>query len=133
MQIINNPDRADWATLLQRPYYDNSAVLESVQSVLNEVKQNGDESLQKLSKQFDGVEINEFAVSTEEIESAGNFLSEELKSAIQQAKKNIETFHNAQAQKPEVIASLPGVECWRKGVGIERVGLYIPGGTAPLF
>lgn len=133
MQVVINPDKKDWAKLLQRPYYDNSAVLEAAQTVLNEVRQNGDEALRKFSKNFDGIDIDNFAVDSNEISAAGYLLSEELKAAIQQAKKNIETFHTGQIQKTEIIETMPGVECWRKGVGIDKVGLYIPGGTAPLF
>lgn len=133
MQIIIKPERKDWAMLLQRPYYDNAAVLQSVQDILNEVKQNGDVALRQFSKKFDEVGITDFLVSYEEFEKAGNLLSSNLKTAIQQAKNNIEAFHKPQLQKPEIIETMPGVQCWRKGVGIERVGLYIPGGTAPLF
>lgn len=133
MQVVINPDKKDWAKLLQRPYYDNSAVLEAAQTVLNEVRQNGDEALRKFSRNFDGIDIDNFAVDSNEISAAGYLLSEELKAAIQQAKKNIEAFHTGQIQKTEIIETMPGVECWRKGVGIDKVGLYIPGGTAPLF
>ena len=133
MQVVLDPNRNGWAKLLQRPYYDNSAVLQSVQTIMNEVKQNGDKALQQFSKQFDGVAINDITVSEDEINSAGQVLSAELKAAIQQAKKNIEVFHAAQLQKPEVIETMPGVQCWRKSVGIEKIGLYIPGGTASLF
>jgi histidinol dehydrogenase len=133
MEIVNNPGRKEWAKLLQRPYYDNSAVLQSVQTIMNEVKQNGDKALRQFSKQFDGVAIKDITVSEDEINSAEQVLSAELKAAIQQAKNNIEVFHAAQLQKPEVIETMPGVQCWRKSVGIEKVGLYIPGGTAPLF
>ena len=133
MQVVINPDKKDWAKLLQRPYYDNSAVLEAAQTVLNEVRQNGDEALRKFSRNFDGIDIDNFAVDSNEISAAGYLLSEELKAAIQQAKKNIETFHTGQIQKTEIIETMPGIECWRKGVGIDKVGLYIPGGTAPLF
>jgi histidinol dehydrogenase len=133
MEIVNNPRRKEWAKLLQRPYYDNSAVLQSVQTIMNEVKQNGDKALRQFSKQFDGVAIKDITVSEDEINSAEQVLSAELKAAIQQAKNNIEVFHAAQLQKPEVIETMPGVQCWRKSVGIEKVGLYIPGGTAPLF
>jgi histidinol dehydrogenase len=133
MQIIYNPDRKEWPKILQRPYIDNSAVLQSVQTIMNEVKQNGDKALRQFSKQFDRVAINDITVSEDEINSAEQVLSAELKAAIQQAKKNIEVFHTAQLQHPEIIETMPGVQCWRKSVGIEKVGLYIPGGTAPLF
>lgn len=133
MQIIINPGRKEWVKLLRRPYYDNSAVLQSVQTILDEVKQNGDEALRKFSKKFDGIDIDSFIVNNKEIEGAENSLSDSLKISIKQAKKNIEAFHVAQIQKAEVIETMPGIECWRKGVGIDKVGLYIPGGTAPLF
>ena len=133
MQIIINPGRKEWAKLLRRPYYDNSAVLLSVQTILDEVKQNGDEALRKFSKKFDGIDIDSFIVNNKEIEGAENSLSDSLKISIKQAKKNIEAFHVAQIQKAEVIETMPGIECWRKGVGIDKVGLYIPGGSAPLF
>ena len=133
MQIIVTPDRKDWPELLQRPYYNNSAVAQSVQTILTQVKHNGDEALKQLTKKLDGVELSDLAVNREEIENAEGLLTEELKTAIQQAKKNIETFHTAQLKREEIIETMPGVQCWRKGVGIEKVGLYVPGGTAPLF
>jgi len=133
MQIILNPEREAWAKLLQRPYYDNASVLQAVQTILNEVKQNGDLALKQFSKDFDSVSINEFKVTEEEMAAAGRGLSPELKDAIQQAKKNIETFHKAQVQKTDVIETMPGVQCWRKSVPIGKTGLYVPGGTAPLF
>jgi histidinol dehydrogenase len=133
MQIIYNPGRNEWAKILQRPYYDNTSVLQSVQSILNEVKQNGDKALHKFSKEFDGVTIKGFEVTEEEIASAGKNLSTELKAAIQQAKRNIEAFHAVQLESKNVVESMPGIQCWRKSVGIEKIGLYIPGGTAPLF
>ena len=133
MQIIVTPDRKDWPELLQRPYYNNSAVAQSVQTILTQVKHNGDEALKQLTKKLDGVELSDLAVNREEIENAEGLLTEELKTAIQQAKKNIGTFHEAQLKREEIIETMPGVQCWRKGVGIEKVGLYVPGGTAPLF
>ena len=133
MEIVINPERKNWAILLQRPYYDNSAVLQSVQNILKEVKQNGDAALKQFSKQFDSIEIESFIVSEAEINAAATELSPDLISAIQQAKNNIAVFHQAQLKNEEVIETMPGVQCWRKTVGIEKVGLYIPGGTAPLF
>jgi len=133
MEIISNPDRKDWQKLLQRPYLDNSNVLASVQTILSEVRKRGDEAIKDFSKKFDGVELDSFEVSEDEIAAAENELRKELKKAIVQAKKNIETFHQKQIAQLEVIETMPGIKCWRKSVGIERVGLYIPGGTAPLF
>ena len=133
MQIIDNPHRKDWKQLLQRPYVDNGAVLKTVQQILEDVKQRGDEVLKELTKKFDGGELEKFEVDEAEIAKTINELSDDLKNAIQQAKSNIEKFHGAQIAKVEVIETMPGVSCWRKSVGIEKVGLYIPGGTAPLF
>src|SRR5687768_17053868 len=113
MQIILNPRRKEWAKLLQRPYYDNASVLQAVQTILNEVKQNGDLALKQFSKDFDSVSINEFKVKEEEITAAGRRLSPKLKDAIQQAKENIEIFHRAQIQKIDVIETMPGIQCWR--------------------
>lgn len=133
MEIIKNPERKDWPILLQRPYVDNRAVLESVQQILNAVKQHGDEAVASFTKKFDGVELQNFAVSSEEIQAASGKLSPRLREAIQVAKKNIESFHRSQLHKIEIIETMPGIQCWRKNVGIEKIGLYVPGGTAPLF
>ena len=133
MQFIKNPDRKDWPALVRRPYYDNSTLLQSVQNILQQVKQNGDSALKDLTRQFDGVALDSLLVTGEEIAAAADLLSPELKSAIQQAKKNLNHFHATQIQPPAVVETMPGIQCWRKGVGIDKVGLYIPGGTAPLF
>jgi histidinol dehydrogenase len=133
MQVINNPGREDWTALLQRPYVDNRSVIEAVEQILNAVRQHGDEAVQSFTKKFDGVEIESFQVSEKEIAEAGSKLSPQLKSAIQQAQSNIETFHRSQLGSPEAIETMAGVKCWRKNVPIEKVGLYVPGGTAPLF
>jgi histidinol dehydrogenase len=133
MQIIKNPDKNDWKVLLQRPYIDNRSILESVQQILNAVKQHGDEAVRSFSKKFDGVEPESFLVGKKEIIEAENKLSIEVRNAIQQAGLNIEKFHRSQLASFEVIETMPGVHCWRKNIGIEKVGLYIPGGTAPLF
>src|SRR5215204_1087009 len=133
MQIINNPDRKDWKQLVQRPYVDNTAVLNSVQMILNAVKQHSDEAIWSFTKKFDGVELKNFTVSGEEISQASMQISKELKKAIQNAKENIEVFHKAQLQKTAIIDTMRGVQCWRKSIAIEKIGLYVPGGTAPLF
>ena len=133
MQIIKDPDRKEWKKLLQRPYVDNSSVLASVQDILQEVKQNGDAALRQLAQKFDGVLLVDLSVGEKEIAEAGNKLTTELKAAIQQAKRNIEIFHKAQLRGIETVETMPGIRCWRKLTGIEKVGLYIPGGTAPLF
>ena len=133
MQVIKNPDKKDWKVLLQRPYVDNRSILESVQQILNAVRQHGDEAVRSFTKKFDGVQLENFLVRKKEITLAENKLSIEIKNAIQQALLNIEKFHRAQLVSSEVIETMPGVQCWRKNIGIEKVGLYIPGGTAPLF
>jgi histidinol dehydrogenase len=133
MRIYINEPRATWVELLKRPSLDNSALREQVSLVLNAVKLNGDIAVKQFTKQFDGVDIENNLVSNAEIENAINHISNELKDAIQLAAKNIGIFHSKQIAAPEIIETMPGIKCWRKSVGIEKVGLYIPGGTAPLF
>jgi histidinol dehydrogenase len=118
---------------VQRPSFDSSSLEETVKNILQEVKTSGDEAAKKFTLQFDKAEIINLRVSDEEIEKAEIFLSDELKKAILTAKNNIEKFHSAQIQSAEFVETMPGVQCWRKTVAIEKVGLYIPGGTAPLF
>jgi histidinol dehydrogenase len=133
MKVVIEPERKDRKQLLQRPYIDNAAVFSSVQQILNEVKQKGDDAIRSLTKKFDGIALQNFVADESEIVSAANELTTELKNAIQQAAKNIEAFHKSQLSEPAFIETMPGVVCWRKNVAIEKVGLYIPGGTAPLF
>lgn len=133
MKIINYPERKEWEDLLQRPSLDHAAAMKAVQIIIEEVKRNGDAALHELTQRFDGVAIDHLRTSEDEINAAASLLDEGLKSAIEKAAKNIETFHKSQLSKVEVIETMPGVQCWRKNVGIEKVGLYIPGGTAPLF
>ena len=133
MQVIIHPERKDWKALLQRPYSDNSSVLQSVQQILADVKEKGDAAVKELTQKFTGVSLDNFEVSTEEFDAAADALSADLRAAIQQAKTNIEFFHQKQLGETEIIETMPGIQCWRKSVGIEKVGLYIPGGTAPLF
>ncbi len=133
MQIIKNPERRNWPQLFERPSSKDASVIISVQNIINEVKEDGDKALKRLTENFDGILLEKFQVSEEEITSAANFISDKLKAAIQQAKNNIEKFHSAQIEEVKVITTMDGVECWRKNVGIEKVGLYIPGGTATLF
>jgi len=133
MQVIINPLREDWNNILKRPVIDSLALTEKVKTVLNDVKINGNHAIKKYTVDFDKITLNHFVVTSEEIEEATALLSDELKSAIKQAAANIEAFHIKQLTPPEIIETMPGVQCWRKSVGIEKVGLYIPGGTAPLF
>ena len=133
MKTYFYPNTDDRQQLLLRPTFDSLALQEKVKSVLNEVKLNGDAAIKKFTVQFDGVELNDFIVDENEINKASSLLSTELKQAIQQAAKNITAFHQKQTAEVEVVETMPGVKCWRKSIGIEKVGLYIPGGTAPLF
>ena len=133
LNVHTYPDRNAWQQLLQRPAIDTSSLEASVSNIINEVKRNGDEALRKFASMFDKVTLTDLLVSDDEINNAGDSLAEDIKEAIQLAKANIEKFHAAQMQNEQVIETMPGVKCWRKAVPIEKVGLYIPGGTAPLF
>jgi histidinol dehydrogenase len=133
MQIIKHPKKSEWARLLQRPAADSSSLEATVANILKEVKQTGDEALKRFATIFDKVSVDELLVSKEEMEAAVALVSQELKDAIGVAKKNIETFHSKQIAEAEKIETMPGVVCWRRSTAIEKVGLYIPGGTAPLF
>jgi histidinol dehydrogenase len=133
MKNILFPNRSEWSTLLQRPVLDNTSLEATVKKVLDDVKQRGDEAVQQYTKQFDRVELSTIKAEVNEFAEAANLLTAELKEAIQLAAKNIEAFHSKQLSPVEIIETMPGVKCWRKSVGIEKVGLYIPGGTAPLF
>jgi len=118
---------------VQRPSFDSSSLEKTVKSILHEVKLNGDEAVRKFTLQFDKADISELRVSDIEIDQAGRSLPEELKQAILTAKNNIEKFHAAQLKEIEFVETMPGVQCWRRSTPIEKVGLYIPGGSAPLF
>ena len=127
------PEKKTWKSLLVRPGFDDSSLEASVSNILKEVKQNGDEAVKRFATMFDKVTIKNFLVTTEEINAAASLIDDKLKQAIEQAKSNIERFHQPQLQAEEPIETLPGIKCWRKSVAIEKVGLYIPGGSAPLF
>ena len=133
MKEIRYPSRADWPAILARPVFDNSALQEKVQKVLDRVKLEGDKAVSDFTEQFDGVKVPDPIVSEQEFAEAAGLIPEELKNAIAIALANIRSFHAAQYVREYKIETMPGVFCWRKSVGIERVGLYIPGGTAPLF
>lgn len=133
MQIIKYPEKADWKKICKRPAMDMSALEAAVANILREVKESGDQAVRRFTGMFDKVSVDELQVSQREIKEAAQQLSPELKQAIEQAKHNIELFHARQLIPVEVVETMPGVRCWRKSVAIEKVGLYIPGGTAPLF
>jgi histidinol dehydrogenase len=127
------PDSTSLKTALTRPSIDAGDMEELVKSIFDDVSINGDQAIQKYTERFDGVTLNELLVSREEISLAEKALSTELKTAIKLAASNIKTFHELQREEVVEIETMPGVVCWRKSVGIDKVGLYIPGGTAPLF
>lgn len=133
MQIIIYPERADWTKILARPVFDTTSLNNTVSTVLNDIKERGDTAVYEYEEKFDKVKLNSLAVSKTEIDESENLVSDELKAAIRQAKGNIETFHRSQIFETKKIETTKGVTCWQKVVGIEKVGLYIPGGTAPLF
>lgn len=133
MEIITNPEREKWQELLKRPVLKTSDIDAVVNPVINEVKRRGDEALLEFTEKFDKVRLSNIEVSEAEIAEAEKAVDDELKSAIQLACNNIETFHQVQWQSYKKITTAPGVVCWQKAVPIEKVGFYIPGGTAPLF
>ncbi len=133
MKIIAYPDHKDWKTLLSRPALDNSSLTETVTSVLDDIKTRGDEAVKEYELKFDKVQLDSLRVSEAEIAEAETLVAEDLKNAIRLAKGNIEKFHAAQNHELPRIETMPGVTCWQKAMPIEKVGLYIPGGTAPLF
>ena len=133
MKVIINPPQKDWKKILQRPVLDNKSLEEKVSTILSNIKSEGDEAVKKYTKQFDAVEVNQLEITVAEISEAIAQISPELKLAIQTAADNIRVFHLPQLQASEIIETMPGIQCWRKSVAIEKVGLYIPGGTAPLF
>jgi histidinol dehydrogenase len=133
MQVIKYPEIATWSEIIKRPVQSLEAIEQKVIPVLHEIKLHGDLALKKFTQLFDGVELDTFTVTEEEIKDAECLVSDELKEAIKTAYANIHMFHQKQMAAVEVIETTPGVQCWRKSVAIEKVGLYIPGGTAPLF
>ena len=133
IKIIKYPERKDWEELIKRPVFENASLESSVNKIIEKVKDKGDKAIFKYTKKFDKVKLKDLAVTEKEIKSADCFFPEELKHAIQQARSNIEKFHRSQIEQPAVIETMPGISCWRRSVGIEKVGIYIPGGSAPLF
>jgi len=133
MQVFEEPNKQDWEALLKRPNFDAAELLPKVQSILDAVALDGDAALLRLSETFDQVHLKSIVIDPALIQAAEALVAPALKTAIQSAKVNIEIFHQAQLKKEEKIETMPGVWCWRKSVGIEKVGIYIPGGTAPLF
>ena len=133
MNIIKYPAKSEWKAIVERPHMDLSKLNETVSSVLKDIKDNGDAAVKRYEEKFDHVQLSSLAVTPEEIEEAMQLISPELKASLEQAHHNIAVFHEAQKFEGKKIETCSGVTCWQKSIPIEKVGLYIPGGTAPLF
>ena len=133
MRIVRYPEREVWKKILERPHTDISALNGVVDDILEDVRNNGDEAVLRCEMRFDGVSLQSLAVTDGEIENAVRSVDAELKEAIELAHSNIERFHMAQRTTEHKVETMPGVSCWQKSVAIQKVGLYVPGGTAPLF
>lgn len=133
MEVIKYPRREEWEQLAKRPALDVTTLFDTVRTVLDEVRTEGDAAVKRYGEKFDKVALSSLQVSDEELREAAALVPEELKQAIRTAKANIEKFHASQRFAGQKVETTPGVVCWQKAVAIEKVGLYIPGGTAPLF
>ncbi len=133
IKLYKNISREEWKELVRHPSHQPGEIEKTVTRILKKVKKKGDKALRQFTTKFDGVQLKSFLVTDAEVKRAGSLLDEDLKSAIRQAKNNIEHFHNAQIEVVEKTETMPGVTCWRQSLAIEKVGLYIPGGSAPLF
>jgi len=133
MKIIVNPDKKEWSKLILRPTIKQDELYSLVNKVFLDIKKNGDKALKKYALLFDKVSIEKFEVSKDQIENAKKHIPKELQNAIKVAKRNIEKFHSSQIEEKKVIETIEGVKCWRESRPIEKVGIYIPGGSAPLF
>ncbi len=134
MKIFVEPKKNIWADIIQRPTFDIDTLQTRVKEILNDVKENGDAAIREYTLQFEKVDLPNFWFNEEEeLYNAQALISDELKTAIQTAAANIEKFHSKQLVSPEIIETMPGITCWRKSIPVDTVGIYIPGGTAPLF
>ncbi len=133
MQIFKYPAKETWAEILLRPVFDSTTLFDKVQKVLDDVRLHGDNAVKKYTEQFDNVQLEAIEVTKEEIADAEKVISIHLKQAIEMARRNISKFHSEQQIDLPEIQTSPGVYCWQKAIAIEKVGLYVPGGTAPLF
>ena len=133
MQIFKYPSKDTWAQILARPVFDSTSLFDTVQTVLNDVRLRGDAAVKEYTEKFDKVALAQIEVTKEEIAEAEKLVSVQLKQAIEMARRNIWKFHSEQQHDLPEIQTSPGVFCWQKAIAIEKVGLYVPGGTAPLF
>ena len=133
MKTFKNPNRSTWESILERPVFDTSNLYETVQQIIDEVKLRGDKALKKYTKEFDKIDIQHFAVSPVDIAASKFEVSDQLKDAVKEAHRNIRKFHSKQLHSDIFEETTPGVKCWQKTLPIEKVGLYIPGGSAPLL
>jgi len=133
MNLVINPPKKEWSDILQRPVFDAKSLMPMVQEVLNAIQEKGDQAVKDYTLSFDQVNLSSIQLNEDQINQIASTLDSHVKKAIEVAKINIEKFHQTQLQKVEKIETMPGVWCWRKSIGIEKVGMYIPGGTAPLF
>ncbi len=133
MKIFEYPSKEQIKEIIKRPTLDFEQIEQKVRPIIEEVRKNGDQALRKFALEFDNILINDFKIDKESLDNSEKNISQELKNAIDIAFENIYSFHLAQKTEEKVIETMPGVSCWRKSVGIEKVGIYIPGGSAPLF
>lgn len=133
MKVYKYPERSQWAELARRPVMDVTSLFGTVRAVLDDVRDHGDEAVRRYGEKFDRVKLDALAVGDAEIREAASLLTDDLKDAIRAAERNIAKFHEAQRFEGRKIETTPGVNCWQKAVPIGKVGLYVPGGTAPLF
>lgn len=133
LSTILYPEVATWPSLLQRPVSDPTQLFDQVRKIMEEVKAGGDAAILRLTKEFDGAILDDFTINQQTVAAAAEEISAELLQAIRQAASNIRKFHTPQLQQEDPVETMPGITCWRRSRPIEKVGLYIPGGTAPLF
>ncbi len=133
IEVIKYPPKENWKELLKRSVLDKAELDDVVSAILDDVKANGDAALRKYSEKFDGVALESFLVTKEEFLEAEELTDKTLKEAMSQAKRNLSIFHNAQVHELEQVEVVNGVTCWQRQVPIQKVGLYVPGGSAPLF
>ncbi|HWB26817.1 MAG TPA: histidinol dehydrogenase [Chitinophagaceae bacterium] len=133
MKLFTYPGKNEWGQIIKRPVINTMELQTKVRAVLDDVKHNGNTAVRKYTSQFESISLDDIAAGADELAEAEGLLTDELKTAISTAAGNIRAFHKNQFEQPVIIETMPGIACWRKSVGIDKVGIYIPGGTAPLF